>query len=293
MTLAIDIAWARPDPGQVKAKGYSAVIGYLSHDSSKVPSRAYIDACHAAGLDFGFVFEDSATRAAAGGPAGAAHGTFARGLAVGLGIPQGTCLYAAVDFAGTDEATTEAYFRAFAASNPGYATGPYGDFAVVSWGRRIGMPYQWQTVAWSAGQVLDGIHLFQRAQQDFNGAADVDEIRQGAWGQWAHTLAPLPPPGPPGPVVVHPEDNMESRTITVQVRNGHGWVPSPAPVAKIVTAVAQDLAPEVHGAFTRVPAFVGVSSDDPTIPNGELVFGPGGDGPAADGNYGFTVLWLA
>lgn len=101
---------------------------------------------------------------------------------------------------------------------------------------------------------------------------------------WPGAAEQLPAP------VDHQEDNMRSQVINVTIGGGHGWVPLPGNVApgNVVSVVPLDVAPDEGGhGYVPVPAFVGVSSDKP-----ELVFGPGPNGPAPDGVYGF-VLWTS
>lgn len=151
MALGIDVAWSRPDPASVKARGYSAVIGYLSHDASKELTRAYIDACHAQGLDVGLVFEDSAQRAAGGAAAGQADGAFVAAQLARLGVPAGVAVYYAVDFGApaSDRGAIVAYFHAAGAQHPANPAGAYGDADVINWAQGSGIHDLWQTVAWS------------------------------------------------------------------------------------------------------------------------------------------------
>lgn len=289
MSLAIDIAWSSPDPAQIRAKGYSGVLTYISRDASKTKSRAYIDACHAQGLDVGFVFEDSADRARQGAAAGTADGQFVAAHLAALGAPSEVGCYFAVDYAApaSDRPAIVAYFQAAAAAIAPRRAGAYGDADVDDWARAGGLPLEWGTVAWSAGRTAAGIALFQRVQQDFGGAADVDEIRLSDWGQWRAVPLPAPKPLPPpaAPVYgpIYPEDNVQPVTIEVQIRGGHGWCAAPA--GKTVSVVPLDLDPAIVNSYVHMPQFAGMTSDN------KLVFGPTGDTPVTDGNYGF-VVWV-
>lgn len=240
----IDIAWARPDPSEIAAKGYTGVIGYISRDASKCMSRAYIDACHAHGLDVGFVFEDAADRARQGAPAGQADGQFIAAHFASIGAPAGVACYMAVDYAApaSDHPAIVAYFQAGAAAMRPHPSGAYGDADVDDWARAGGIPLEWGTVAWSGGRQSDGIALFQRAQQDFGGSADVDEVRQADWGQWR--AVPLPPPPPVAPHYVQlQEGTMANVTISTD-DNGGGYADCAGDVGKIIGWSVEGFDPE-------------------------------------------------
>jgi hypothetical protein len=122
-----------------------------------------------------------------------------------------------------------------------------------------------------------------------HGTWDESLLADGFFG----TPAPVrpviqPAPALAGPVVNHPEDLMNSQHITVLIGGGKGWTLTPAgATGKIVSVVVDEQDPAVVGSYPPVPAFAGPSSD------GHLVFGAGPFGPAPDGEYGFTVNWLA
>lgn len=101
--------------------------------------------------------------------------------------------------------------------------------------------------------------------------------------------APMPPPDPPGVPILYPKDQMRSTPITVQIKGGVGWCPSPVPAAQVVNCVAEDISPATAGRYVPVPWFRGVSTDA----NGgqALEFGPGPNEtePLPDGDYGFLV----
>lgn len=116
--------------------------------------------------------------------------------------------------------------------------------------------------------------------------ADVFVGTDADWGAFTGSaVAPAP-----APTTTDIGDSLQSTPITVSIAGGHGWCPSPVPVAQVIDVVPFDQAPEVAGRYVVVPTFVGVSTDDSHYPNGELEFGPGGDGPAPDGTYGFNVI---
>jgi hypothetical protein len=278
---AIDYSFARPDPAAIARAGYVAVLRYLSTDPSKNLSAPERDALFAAGLGIRLVWETTASRATEGQAAGAADAQAANDEADALGYPADQPIYFAVDEQ-TTWASVASYF-AGAVSAGRRPVKAYGDDTICDGAAAAGLGSDhWQSEAWSGTTVCPNAALYQRISPTHppipGGGYDEDAILQPiTW--WT---APAPPPA-------HTEDNMQSQAVTVHITSGHGWVPSPVPAAAVVSVVAFDIAPETIGTYDTVPVFVGVATNDANVPNGVLVFGPGGDGPAADGNYGFVV----
>lgn len=87
--------------------------------------------------------------------------------------------------------------------------------------------------------------------------------------------------------VLFPKDHMQSQSVTITFRSGRAWAGVPGgDGTKVVSVIVQDVAPSSIGAYTPVPAFVGLSTNP-----AEMAFGPGADGVTPDGDYGVTV-WL-
>lgn len=160
MTLILDYAWQHPDPALIKSDGYDGVMRYLSPDGSKNLSRAEAAALHAAGLSIGLVWESTAARAAEGYAAGIADAAEAEAQAIILGYPANAPIFYAVDYDAAPGAVAP-YFDGvrFASHHP---VGVYGSLRVVEAIHSSGVPYMWQSVAWSGGVVSGVAHLYQR-----------------------------------------------------------------------------------------------------------------------------------
>lgn len=125
-------------------------------------------------------------------------------------------------------------------------------------------------------------------------------IDHGGWDEslladdfFASAPAPIPAPSPTtfGPIE-ETEMNIQQATLQVSITSGHGWVASPFPQL-IGQPICVDRDPATVGTYPKVPVCAGVTAPEPGFPNGKLVFGPGGDGPASNGNYGFLVSGVA
>lgn len=94
--------------------------------------------------------------------------------------------------------------------------------------------------------------------------------------------APAPPEeaGPPSEVVPF--------RAQVVIENGQGWfaMPSGQTAGHVVSVDVDDVNPAELGRYVKVPAYTGAATD-----RASLVFGPGPEGPAADGTYGFTYWY--
>lgn len=209
--IGIDYAWGRPDPESIKALGYSFVVRYLSHDSSKNLTVAERKALVAAGLNVVIVWESTAGRALQGAAAGAADGAEARRQAALLGFGPKTVIYWAVDrdVDARHWDAIEAYGRAFGeAIRPTYTLhGLYGEYDLVREmvERRKLTPYSWQCGAWSNGRMWHGATLYQRIKAVTIDGVDCDEniALQPDYGGWLPAPEPVPFTG------VLKEDDME------------------------------------------------------------------------------------
>ena len=286
---AIDYSYARPDPQAIKASGYVAALRYLSTDPSKNLSPSERDSLFAVGLGIRLVWETTATEATQGFQAGANDGTAANNQADALGYPTSLPIYYAVDEQ-TSWSSVTAYFQGVQSvgRRPVKA---YGDDAICDGAAGAGHGSDhWQCAAWSGGVVSSNAALYQRVTPTYppisGGGYDEDAILKPV--NWWTSTTPRPAPTPSQPTV-YPGDNMQSTPILVSISGGHGWCASPVPATKVVNVVAEDMAPSVAGRYVIAPSFTGFATDQPNVPNGVLVFQPGGDGPAPNGNYGFVV----
>ncbi|NHN33581.1 DUF1906 domain-containing protein [Paenibacillus agricola] len=172
------------------ADGNAFVARYLVPVNSwKALTLAEAEIITAAGMHIVSVFETSAGRPLTGKDGGKNDGSTALQLAKDIGQPEGSTIYAAVDFDATpgQMPLILAYLKAFDEATPGYATGVYGSAYVVEAVQAAGVcSHYWQTYAWSRGKVVDGIHIYQfRNDIEVNGiGVDLNES-YGAEGWWS------------------------------------------------------------------------------------------------------------
>jgi LysM repeat protein len=227
MTKLCDFSWGRPGANAIKTAGYMGVIRYLSDDTTgKTLSASERDEYLAAGLGIRLVWEDGAQAALSGQARGLADGQKALKQAQALGFPKGLGIYYAVDFDATPAQQTaiDAYGAGFREGLGGYYDcAEYGGYWIVSRSLANGTTKKsWQTVAWSGGNVVSGVNIYQTGQSDFGGAVDVDELRtDDGWGWLNSTVkaastppAPTPSPvhaaGPGGTYTVQSGDNLSA-----------------------------------------------------------------------------------
>lgn len=190
--LLIDEDWSKADPVQLRAAGYTGVIGYVSEDTTgKNLTRAQVDAAHAAGLDVGLVYEYATVAAAQGANRGVRDAAIAVDQALALGAPAEVCLYAAVDFNPTPAQMPAvlAYLEAFQqyAAGAVYRAGAYGGYPTCQYLAQHGYTgLLWQTYAWSGGLWWPSAVLRQTLNHITVAGATVDrdEAESPDWGQW-------------------------------------------------------------------------------------------------------------
>lgn len=144
--------------------GYRFVCRYLVPASWKALTRAEAETISAAGLRIVSVFETKADRALGGYASGTADGKTALSVAKAVGQPEGSAIYFAVDFDASASQMPKVidYIRGCAEAAQGYAAGVYGSASVVEAVQAAGVCNRyWQTLAWSRGRVVDGIHIYQ------------------------------------------------------------------------------------------------------------------------------------
>lgn len=192
MQALIDEAWAKVDPVAARNAGFQGIIGYVSQDTTgKNLTPSDVARIHAAMLVVGLVYEFDPQSAARGASQGTADARIAVAHAQGLNAPQGTCLYAAVDWnvPASQLPAVLAYALAFAAvcRAAGFRYGIYAGYAVVAylWANGYG-GFLWQTYAWSNGAWLAQAAVRQVANGIFVAGVDVDrdEAEVLDWGQW-------------------------------------------------------------------------------------------------------------
>lgn len=174
-------------------QGFRAVGRYLADAGSwKRISPQEAQAITESGLYIVSAFERGADRAAAGAEAGRQDGILALRYAKEVGQPEGTAIYAAVDFdANADHYNAiEAYLRAFDEQITGYECGVYGEFEVCQAMIDRGVVSKaWQTYAWSRGQKVADPNFYQYdngpdgSGKTINGMnVDLDESNGDAGG---------------------------------------------------------------------------------------------------------------
>lgn len=180
------------DPASAKAAGYSGIIGYVSEDTTgKNLTRAQVDAAHTSGLDVGFVYEFDPKGALGGSSRGARDAQVAVSHAYGLGVPENTVLYTAIDFDAqpNDMPALWEYavtFQRVAGSN-GFRSGVYGSYALCWYLYSHGYHGMlWQTYAWSHGLWCNGLAVrqLQNGVHVAGATVDRDESEMVDWGQW-------------------------------------------------------------------------------------------------------------
>jgi hypothetical protein len=205
LTLGIDYAWKHPDPASIKRDGYDFVLRYLSTDASKNLSATEAAALHKAGLGVGLVWETTSTRATAGYSAGHADRMTAERQAAALRYPANAVLFWAVDEQ-VDPSKVIGYAKGWNDGGPKRPTGPYGDKAVIEAVHNAGLSsVEWQTSAWSGGQISGQADLYQRVKTTrptINGGGYDEDVLMHAVPLWNPPAPPAPPkPAAPAPTV--------------------------------------------------------------------------------------------
>ena len=198
MTAVVDYSFARPAPSVIKAGGYIGAVRYLAPVNTatkpKILTASEATALHAVGLSIGLVWENGGQRALQGFNAGQADGRAAAAMAVALGAPGSTAIYAAVDFGATtaEMPAVVQYVRGFKAGLAGaFRCGVYGSYWVVRACAAVADLF-WQTGAWSGTYMFSGACLFQQIGGATIPGTDVDQVRKTDWGQWDPPVTPAP-----------------------------------------------------------------------------------------------------
>lgn len=199
----------------VKQSGYDFVVRYL--DGGRVAGKQLTiderDRILQAGLGVFLVWETTGA-----GPwtrdQGRADAQEAITAANALGYPDGAPIFYAVDegvgpddvveyFNGVDELhyVVPSDPLRYNSLNPShFETGAYGDYAICDAAATVpwkGVPWRWQTAAWSAGRRSDGAQLYQSDNGVVVAGAqvDIDQLAAGvalpAW-KWNVTSVPAP-----------------------------------------------------------------------------------------------------
>lgn len=255
MAQGVDYSFSRPNPGQLRAAGYTFACRYLT-GSGKAIDRDELGALLGAGLAVVVVYEAGPDNALGGAAQGHLDGLRANLAADELGWPADRPLYYAVDFDDRGHPGSLERVREYiaAARSVGREARVYGSIRVVD---AVALP-GWQTAAWSGGAVSAHAVIWQHIfQVDFHGSSiDVNDARAADIGQ--HPYAPpTPPPPPHAPVTT--DFGAAPVKITDLSMNldgaGNGHVPVKDVKASQVVAVTgiATPSPEKVGHYTSVP----------------------------------------
>ena len=196
----IDIAWARPTVAAIKATGAGWVARYFSTDASKNLTAAEVHDYPANGLSIVTVWETTTGRATAGYAAGAADAKSAEGQRRAVGLPANHVHHFAVD-EDTTWVSVQPYFDGVISVLGLARVGVYGGFPVIEGAAAHGIPFLWQTVAWSGGRWSAHATIRQTGGTTLSGGADFDYAETADFGQ---TPRPTNNPNPTGDWLMAP-----------------------------------------------------------------------------------------
>ncbi len=186
--IGADYSLARPGGAALKASGYTWVARYLCTYAPKRLSPEERDDLFANDLSIVLVFEDDAAQALNGYDQGILDAQEALGQANALGVPDSVPLYFAVDIDATEAQQTaiNAYFQGVVSVLGIKRVGGYGGYWVLLRLADAGLiSYKFQTIAWSGGNKVPGINIYQDGVQAFNGGVDEDISETTNFGQWS------------------------------------------------------------------------------------------------------------
>lgn len=185
----VDYSWARPGGATLKAAGKKFAVRYLYPDGQggKGLDPSELADLQANGIEVPVVYESYAERANEGFGAGKDDAAKAQAELVRLGLPAGMPIYFAVDWDATpgQQVNINDYLKGAAEVIGADRVGVYGGYWICKRCKENGTArWLWQTYAWSGGNVLDGIHLYQYLNgQNLGGAVDLNKALQDNYGQ--------------------------------------------------------------------------------------------------------------
>lgn len=146
-----------------------------------------------AGLYIVSLYERTASRAREGAAAGEMDGRQALTHAQRVGQPEGSAIYAAVDYdaPAADYDRVEAYLKAFDGEIHGYELGVYGSYGVCKamYERNVSQKLM-QTYAWSKGQVFAANSIYQYENDISVSGIGIDRCESnGDAGGWKVGMA--------------------------------------------------------------------------------------------------------
>lgn len=192
-TLGLDYAGGRPSPQAIKQAGFDFVVRYLSDGGPGLPGKL-LTPDEAAGLLGAGVhivsnWETTADRMLGGFAAGVYDATAARAQVLTCGGPGDRPIYFSADWDATPEqqGAIDDYLRGAASVLGPHNVGIYGGYWPASRALNDGTAeWEWQTDAWSGGNVDDRRKMHQRiGTVVIDGIeCDVNEALVADYGQW-------------------------------------------------------------------------------------------------------------
>jgi hypothetical protein len=181
--IGIDIAWDTPTVAQILATGAHWVARYFSPDPTKNLTAAEVHDYPAAGLGIVVVWESTGTTPLNGHAAGVADAQAAQAQCVSVGLPADMPIYFAVD---TDTTWPQVapYFQGVMSELGVSRVGVYGGVQVIEGAHAAGIPFLWQTVAWSGGVWAPYATIQQPGGTTLSGGADYDTAEVPDFGQY-------------------------------------------------------------------------------------------------------------
>lgn len=220
----VDYSWARPGGAALAKAGKHFAVRYLYPDGQggKGLDPGELSDLRSHGIEVPVVYESYAGRAREGRAAGQADGKTAQKALEALGLPKGMPIYFAVDYDApeSDQSAIDNYLKGCADSIGASRVGVYGGYWIVKRCKaNNSAKWLWQTYAWSGGNLLAGVHLYQYSNgQELNGSVDFNRALQSNYGQpskFGGSVAPAPKPAPQpagstGTYTVRPGDTLSA-----------------------------------------------------------------------------------
>ena len=194
VAFGIDCSDRTPAPSRLKAANVGFVCRYLSPEPAKNLNRAEAVGLHGDGIGIVTQWEWTATRASQGWAAGVQDAHASQALLNALGAPRTAVVHFTVDYDTAGSAVRTWPYFAGAISVLGiHRVGGYGGHDLIAYLASRGVPYLWQTYAWSGGVW----HPKATIRQYSNGhtvagiSVDLDQAMSADYGQW-YFIPPKP-----------------------------------------------------------------------------------------------------
>jgi hypothetical protein len=190
----VDYSFSHPTPAQLVAAGKHFAVRYLTGSPGKRVTKAEVDDLTAHGIALVSNYETTGGFMLGGFNAGVDAGKAAWAAHKALGGPDATSsgkpvpIYFSLDFNATlDEYKVALQFLKGAGSAIGWShVGMYGGLFQVEFAAQDGVPWLWQTYAWSQGLLSKHANLYQyhNGVALGSGLVDLDRSITPDFGQW-------------------------------------------------------------------------------------------------------------